>query len=412
MRMVDRFHQNGIGVILDFVPGHFAVDDYGLRDYDGTCVYEYPFEDVKFNEWGSLSFNLGRNDVRSFLFSAANYWIEKFHFDGLRIDSVSNILYWQGKREKGVNNNGVEFLRLMNRGLKERHPDILIAAEDSTEYPHVTKPSDQGGLGFDYKWDMGWMHDTLEFFQMDPYFRGGCTNKLSFSMWYFGSEHFLLPLSHDEVVHGKASILQKMNGAHETKFPQARAFYTYMYIHPGKKLNFMGNEIGQLKEWSEKSEEDWERLSYVEHQQFHNYIKALNHLYLNHPHLHYDYGYGNFDWADLNSTGRSIYSIRRRTEDSELLAVLHFDCEPSAPYDLELPPCTEVSLILHSNQNCFGGSIDYPASVYEVITEQIQKSVSSGDGTMPLPVFEEQQKLRIRMNPYDCLIFYVKYTEK
>lgn len=172
--------------------------------------------------------------VRSFLFSAANYWIDRFHFDGLRVDSVSNILYWQGDRSRGVNQNGVEFLRLMNQGLKSRHPDILTAAEDSTEFPHVTERPENGGLGFDYKWDMGWMHDTLEYMQMDPCFRSPSANKLSFSMWYFQSERFLLPLSHDEVVHGKATILQKMNGAYETKFPQARVLYTYMYVHPGK----------------------------------------------------------------------------------------------------------------------------------------------------------------------------------
>lgn len=399
MQMVDRFHQNGIGVILDIVPGHFAVDSFGLKCYDGTCVYEYPFKDVQFNEWGSLNFNLSRNDVRSFLFSAADYWIEKFHFDGLRIDSVSNILYWQGDRSRGINQNGVEFLRLMNRGLKTRHPDILTAAEDSTEFPHVTGNPDEGELGFDYKWDMGWMHDTLEYMQMDPYLRSPGADKLSFSMWYFQSERFLLPLSHDEVVHGKATILQKMNGDYENKFPQARVLYTYMYMHPGKKLNFMGNEIGQFREWSEKEQEDWELLSYPAHRQFHDFIRALNHLYLHSSHLYYDYGFGNFEWADLNSTGRSVFAIRRKTAEGELLAVMHFDCDPEAPYRISLPPCKRTELLLHSGQTCFGGTWTEPESSFHIINQETDAPAQDLQNAV----------LEIMLRPYDCLIFSVEY---
>lgn len=416
MQMINRFHMSGIGVILDLVPGHFAVDDYSLRDYDGTCLYEYPYEDVKYNEWGSLSFNLGRNEVRSFLFSAANYWIEKFHFDGLRIDSVSNILYWKGQRDCGVNQMGVEFLRLMNQGMKERHPDILLAAEDSTEFPHVTAPVCEGGLGFDYKWDMGWMHDTLEYFQMDPYLRSPNANKLTFSMWYFRSERFLLPLSHDEVVHGKATILQKMNGDTPNKFPQAKAFYTYMYMHPGKKLNFMGNEIGQLREWSEKAELDWKLLGQPEHLCFHNYIKTLNHTYLTHAPLHFDYDDSNFEWADLNSTGRAIFAIRRKSKQEEILSVMHFDCDPSAPYELDLPPCGDIRLLVHSAHTSFGGNVSDPNSTYEVVTEirtiEEEKDVSDDGSAADTPSRPETihrqyetRKLRIQMNPYDCLIF-------
>ena len=397
MQMVDRFHQNGIGVILDIVPGHFAVDSFGLKCYDGTCVYEYPFPDVQYNEWGSLNFNLSRGDVRSFLFSAANYWIERFHFDGLRVDSVSNILYWQGDRSRGVNQNGVEFLRLMNRGLKALHPDILTAAEDSTEFPQVTGNPAYGGLGFDYKWDMGWMHDTLEYMQMEPYLRSPSSNKLSFSMWYFQSERFLLPLSHDEVVHGKATILQKMNGAYEAKFPQAKVLYTYMYLHPGKKLNFMGNEIGQFREWSEKEQEDWELLSYPAHRQFHDYIRALNHLYLQFPQLHYDYGFGNFEWADLNTSGRAVFSIRRKTADAELLAILHFDCDPAAPYRVSLPPFCELKLLLHSGQKCFGGAVEEPGHTFQVLTDEEAP---------------ENRLLEIMLGPYDCLVFYLQYADR
>lgn len=417
MEMVDRFHQNGIGLILDFVPGHFAVDSFGLKEYDGSCVYEYPFEDVKYNEWGSLNFNLSRNDVRSFLFSAAAYWIDKFHFDGLRIDSVSNILYWQGDKSRGENKNGSGFLRGLNQGLKHRYPDILTAAEDSTQFPHVTESPEKGGLGFDYKWDMGWMHDTLEYLQMDPYLRSSSANKLSFSMWYFYSERFLLPLSHDEVVHGKATILQKMNGHYEDKFPQARVLYTYMYIHPGKKLNFMGNEIGQFREWSEKDQEDWDLLSFPYHRQFHDYIKALNHLYITYPQLYYDYGFGNFEWADLNSSGRAIFSIRRKTADSQLLAVMHFDCDPAAPYCVDIPPHKEIRLLLHSSQTCYGGSIENPWNTFRVIqskaeTDENRNSSSDRQETDIKTAVTEPDftsKLEITVGPYDCLIFYIKY---
>ena len=255
--LIDRLHQEKIGAILDFVPVHFAVDSYGLARYDGAALYEYPHRDVEVSEWGSCNFMHSRGEVRSFLQSAAHYWLEEFHFDGLRMDAVSRILYWQGDERRGVNGSGVEFLRNMNQGLKARHPDCILAAEDSTNFPKVTVPADQGGLGFDYKWDLGWMHDTLSYFQTDPACRPENYHKLTFSMLYYPNERYLLPLSHDEVVHGKATILQKMNGQYEGKFPQGRAMYLYMMVHPGKKLNFMGNEFGQLREWDEKREQDW-----------------------------------------------------------------------------------------------------------------------------------------------------------
>ena len=250
---VDACHRNNIGIILDFVPVHFAVDYYALANYDGTALYEYPHAAVGQSEWGSCNFMHSRGEVRSFLQSAANYWLTEFHMDGLRMDAISRAIYWQGTPERGVNSNAVEFLKNMNRGLKKLHPSAILAAEDSTSFPGVTESPENGGLGFDYKWDMGWMNDTLDYFRTDPLFRGGCYHKLTFSMAYYYDSNYLLPLSHDEVVHGKATILQKMFGDYEMKFPQARAFYMYMYAHPGKKLNFMGNEIGHFREWDEKS---------------------------------------------------------------------------------------------------------------------------------------------------------------
>lgn len=222
------------------MPVHFAVDYYALANYDGTALYEYPHAAVGQSEWGSCNFMHSRGEVRSFLQSAANYWLTEFHMDGLRMDAISRAIYWQGTPERGVNSNAVEFLKNMNRGLKKLHPSAILAAEDSTSFPGVTESPENGGLGFDYKWDMGWMNDTLDYFRTDPLFRGGCYHKLTFSMAYYYDSNYLLPLSHDEVVHGKATILQKMFGDYEMKFPQARAFYMYMYAHPGEEAQLHG----------------------------------------------------------------------------------------------------------------------------------------------------------------------------
>ena len=260
-KFVDECHQAGIGVIMDFVPVHFAVDYYGLKEFDGTCLYEYPNAAVGESEWGSCNFMHSRGEVRCFLQSAANYWLSEFHFDGIRMDAVSRLIYWQGDETRGVNGTTLDFLKVMNQGLKSLHPTAMLIAEDSTNFPGVTKPVDQGGLGFDYKWDLGFMHDTLEYFQSAPEYRSRDYHKLTFSMMYYYNERFLLEYCHDEVVHGKATILQKMNGEYEDKFPQARAMYLYMMAHPGKKLNFMGNEFAQFREWDETREQDWDLLT-------------------------------------------------------------------------------------------------------------------------------------------------------
>ena len=307
---VDACHQNNIGIILDFVPVHFAVDYYALANYDGTALYEYPHAAVGQSEWGSCNFMHSRGEVRSFLQSAANYWLTEFHMDGLRMDAISRAIYWQGTPERGVNSNAVEFLKNMNRGLKKLHPSAILAAEDSTSFPGVTDAPETGGLGFDYKWDMGWMNDTLDYFRTDPLFRGGCGSKLTFSMAYYYDSNYLLPLSHDEVVHGKATILQKMFGDYEMKFPQARAFYMYMYAHPGKKLNFMGNEIGHFREWDEKREQDWNLLGFPAHQDFHRFMTDLNRFYLEHPaFFEKDYDADGFQWLDCHSEERCVYAF-------------------------------------------------------------------------------------------------------
>ena len=313
---VDRCHENDIGVILDFVPVHFAVDDYALANYDGTALYEYPHSDVGDSEWGSRNFMHSRGEVRSFLQSAAEYWLNEYHMDGLRMDAISRAIYWQGMPERGVNSNAVEFLRYMNQGLKERHPSVILAAEDSTSFPGVTKPVEEGGLGFDYKWNMGWMNDTLDYFRTAPEYRTRDYHKLTFSMMYYYDERYLLPLSHDEVVHGKATILQKMYGDYEQKFPQARAFYMYMYAHPGKKLNFMGNEIGHFREWDEKREVDWNLLTFPAHQDFHRFMEDLNHFYLEHPALsEMDYDTEGFQWLECHAEEKCVYVFERCTKE-------------------------------------------------------------------------------------------------
>ena len=322
---VDRCHENDIGVILDFVPVHFAVDDYALANYDGTALYEYPHSDVGDSEWGSRNFMHSRGEVRSFLQSAAEYWLNEYHIDGLRMDAISRAIYWQGMPERGVNSNAVEFLRYMNQGLKERHPSVILAAEDSTSFPGVTKPVEEGGLGFDYKWDMGWMNDTLDYFRTAPEYRARDYHKLTFSMMYYYDERYLLSLSHDEVVHGKATILQKMYGDYEQKFPQARAFYMYMYAHPGKKLNFMGNELGHFREWDEKRELDWNLLGYPAHQEFHRFIKELNRFYLEHPALYEkDYDTEGFEWLECHAEEKRVYVFERRSEKECLIAAFNF----------------------------------------------------------------------------------------
>lgn len=355
--LIDQLHQNGIGVILDFVPVHFAVDEYALARYDGSALYEYPTSDVGISEWGSCNFMHSRGEVRSFLQSAANFWLHEYHFDGLRMDAISRIIYWQGDEKRGENGSAIDFIKVMNRGLKERNLGCMLIAEDSTNYPGATKPVDEGGLGFDYKWDMGWMHDTLEYFQTPPEQRTVHYHKLTFSMMYFYNERYLLPFSHDEVVHGKATILQKMWGQYEEKFPQARAMYLYMMVHPGKKLNFMGNEFGQLREWDEKREQDWGLRKYPVHDGFYHYMMELNQLYLAHPALWKDdYQSDGFRWLDCHQEGRCLYAIERRSSRECLTAMFNFGECTQADYRIKVPGVTKIIPLLCSDWERFGGA--------------------------------------------------------
>ncbi len=385
---IDRCHGENIGVIMDFVPVHFAVNDYALWKYDGTSIYEYPHNDVGVNEWGSCNFMHSRGEVRSFLQSSAYYWLKEFHFDGLRVDAVSNLIYWQGKPERGENQLTLQFIRTLNKGLKERIPSVVLIAEDSSTYNGVTRSVEAGGLGFDYKWDLGWMNDTLSYMQAPPQERKEKYHKLTFSMDYFYNEAYLLPLSHDEVVHGKASIVQKMNGAdYLLKFAQARLLYMYMFAHPGKKLNFMGNEIGHMREWDEKREMDWNLLQYPQHDAFFHFMRQLNEFYFANPAFYeMDYDRDGFQWVDCQNAKNAIYAFLRKAKGQTILGVFHFGDEDIPEYELTLPEGKEARLLLCSNWDCFGGT-----EAKEEITCPIEKS-----------------RLKIAVNRFSALYFSVE----
>lgn len=355
-QMIDILHNSGIGVIMDFIPVHFAIDDYGLGMFDGTPLYEYPNDAVGRSEWGSYNFMHSRGDVCSFIQSSANFWLSEYHFDGLRFDAVSRLIYWFGDESRGVNNCTINFIKTMNSGLKASNPTAMLIAEDSTSYNGVTKPIEQGGLGFDYKWDMGWMNDTLNYFKTDPEYRPENYHKLSFSMMYFYNERFILPLSHDENVHGKATIIQKFNGDYEDKFPQARAFYMYMYVHPGKKLNFMGNEIAQFREWDESREQDWDILKYPMHDSFHEYIKKLNEIYCSYDAFFDDYDKNNFLWSDVSSPEDSVYSILRKGKTSQIICIMNFAKQDKKDYKVKIPEGKRARILLNSDKDIYSGS--------------------------------------------------------
>ncbi|MGN0667090.1 MAG: 1,4-alpha-glucan branching protein GlgB [Huintestinicola sp.] len=356
MELVDRCHRAGVGVIMDFVPVHFAVDGYALAKYDGSFLYEYPSSDVNFSEWGTCNFIHSRREVCCFLQSAANYWLTVYHFDGIRMDAISRAIYWQGDPNRGVNGCTVEFLKKMNQGLHDRHPTAMLIAEDSTSFPKVTAPVEYGGLGFDYKWDLGWMNDTLDYMRMSPEDRKHNHNKLTFSMAYFYNDLYLLPFSHDENVHGKATIIQKMWGDYEVKFPQARALYMYMYTHPGKKLNFMGNEFGQFREWDEKREQDWSMLEYPIHDSFSQYMQELCMLYKKHPSLHNaEYNSDSFKWILADESETSVFAYKRMAEGETTVCVLNFS-DKVQKVKLPAEDFTKLTEILNSDRDIYSGS--------------------------------------------------------
>ena len=354
MELIDKLHNAGIGAIMDFVPVHFAVDAYGLKEYDGTALYEYPHRDVGESEWGSYNFMHSRREVACFLQSAANYWLTEYHFDGLRMDAVSRLIYWQGDEKRGVNGITLDFLKNMNKGLHQLHPTAILIAEDSTAYPGVTKDIDEGGIGFDYKWDLGWMHDTLEYMKCHPTDRNFIPEKITFSIHYAYNERYILPFSHDEVVHCKKTIIDKINGTYEEKFAQARLLYLYMMTHPGKKLNFMGNELAMFREWDESREPDWDILKKPEHNSFHKYILELNHVYLKNPALwELDHTYDGFKWVDCKTDNKCVFAYTRTDGNDTVLAVFNFSDREAT---ISIDTAKKYRVLLHTNWEEYGGT--------------------------------------------------------
>ena len=366
MELVDRLHQAGIGVILDWVPAHFTKDSSGLIEFDGSCCYE--LSDPSMNEhpdWGTRIFDYGRPEVQSFLISSAVFWLEKFHFDGIRVDAVASMLYldynrpsYKPNRFGGRENlEAIEFLRRLNRAAFEIRKQPIMVAEESTAFPLITRPTDVGGLGFLFKWNMGWMNDNLKYMSLDPIYRKYNHDKLTFSLTYAFSENYILPLSHDEVVHGKCSMVQKMPGYYDDKFANLRAFFGWQMGHPGKKLNFMGNEFAQFIEWNENQGLDWLLLDYDRHRQMQAFVRDLNHLYLDNPAFWQDdQDWDGFRWISCDDRDNSIVAFRRiDRRGHEIIGVCNFCPVKREHYRLGLPKPGAYELLLNSDDPKYGG---------------------------------------------------------
>lgn len=369
MWLIDYLHKNGIGVILDWVPSHFPDDIQGLVYFDGTHLYEHEDPRKGFHpDWNSYIFNYSRNEIKAFLISNALFWLEKYHIDGIRIDAVASMLYLDYSRKAGQwipnkyggkeNLEAIDFLRQLNLLIYQEHPDVQTIAEESTSWPLVSRPLHIGGLGFGLKWNMGWMHDTLLYFSLDPIFRKYNHQKITFSIWYAFFENFILTLSHDEVVYGKGSLLAKMPGNDWEKKANLRLLFGYMYGHPGKKLIFMGGEFGQYREWSHDVSLDWHLLNYKSHQGILNWVRDLNHLYKNEPALYeMDFSPEGFQWIDFRDTEQSVISfIRRGRNYEEIVVVCNFTPISRYMYRIGVPKEGIWAEMLNSDAKCYGGS--------------------------------------------------------
>jgi len=404
MYLVDTLHQAGIGVILDWVPSHFPTDEHGLGYFDGTWLFEHADPKRGFHpEWNSSIFNYDRHEVRAFLISNALFWLDKYHADGLRVDAVASILYLDYARQPGEwlpneyggkeNIAAIEFLRALNEAVYRDHPDVQTIAEESTSWPMVSRPAYLGGLGFGMKWNMGWMHDTLAYFACDPVYRKYHHEQLTFSIWYAFQENFLLPLSHDEVVHGKGSLLAKMPGDDWQKFANLRALFAYMWTHPGKKLLFMGGEFGQWNEWYHEASLDWHLLQCAPHQGLHRLVRDLNRLYRAEPALHaFDFQNDGFAWVDLHDAESSIVSYLRKGRDArdQVLVVCNFTPVPRANYRVGVPRGGYWRELLNSDAGIYGGS---------------GQGNLGGVEAVPLPMHGHDHSLNLTLPPLAVLCF-------
>ena len=370
--LINALHKNKIGVIIDWVPAHFPRDEFGLAEFDGTCLYEHPDpRRGEHPEWGTKIFNYARNEVRNFLIANALFWVEKFHIDGIRVDAVASMLYLDyGKKDGqwlpnqyGNNKNldAIEFLRHLNSIMSKRNPGVMTIAEESTAWPKVTGAPEDGGLGFSFKWNMGWMHDFCEYMKLDPIMRKGNHYAMTFAMSYNNSENYILPISHDEVVHLKCSMLGKMPGYYVDKFANLRVGYTYMFTHSGKKLLFMGQEFGQDCEWSEARELEWHLLDDENHKGLQNYMQKLLEIYNKYPALHeIDNDWAGFEWINADDKDNSIYSYMRKssTEKNNILVVLNMTPMERKNYRVGVPKKKKYKVLLNSNEKIYGGSGD------------------------------------------------------
>lgn len=392
MYLIDKAHINGIGVIMDWVPAHFPKDDYGLYEFDGQCLYEDPAPTRKeHTSWGTRIFNYGKPEVKSFLLSSANLFFDKYHIDGLRVDAVAAMIYLDYDRKEWVPNvyggnyhlEAIDFLKTLNSEMFYRYGNILMIAEESTAFPKVTYPVSHGGLGFNFKWCMGWMNDSLSYMSINPLFKKYDHNKMTFAMSYVFSENFILPLSHDEVVHGKYSMINKMPGEYDDKFANLRTYYMYMMTHVGKKLTFMGNEFGQFIEWDEKKELDWFLLDYPMHNYLLEYVRKLNHIYLKTPNLYEnEKNWDGFNWIYADDDNNNCYVYQREAKNKkDLIVILNFSGCDLINYKITSKSLKGTyKVLINSNDTSYGGSGAYSFSEIKTIKGEITLSIPKFTG--------------------------------
>lgn len=386
MYLIDKLHQNNIGVIMDWVPAHFCRDDFGLRKFDGSNLFEKSDQYLADNDqWGTLNFDFSKKEVVNFLVSSALFWFKYYHLDGLRVDAVAYMIYlnFSGKdirNEDGSyeNKEAIEFIKKLNQTIKQEYPSAFVIAEESTSWPNVTKSVEENGLGFDFKWNMGWMNDIIKYMKMDPIFRKDHHNLLTFSIMYAFNESYILPFSHDEVVHMKNSMIGKMPGTYDEKFDQIRLLYSFMFAHPGKKLLFMGNDIGQFDEWNEYKEVTWEVLEYEKHQKLKYFMKDLNKFYIDNDEFYdMDTSYSGFQWEDVNNANESLIIFERiNSKNEKIICIFNFTPVKREKYPVGVDNYALYSVVLNSSMKKYGGNLPRNKPYYSKNVEHNDRKFS------------------------------------